>query len=302
MPLETKKDLKRCICISFWSISITASLLLMIILVSLSALRPVQQNEYGILYNNYTQQFGKVVEQGSYTLDIGEYFIKKERTLIDVGINNLNCISKDKITVTLTISSQYQFNKKDLIDIVLKQFDDLYDTFLSSIVSNIILRVCGNYNAEDFYLKRGVIDINMFNILTNEINNSTQSFGALIENFQLQNIRFPQDYESAITEKQLAVQNMVTAQNNRTTELIIANTTLLQNQRQAQILLINANNQAQININQAQISYDVIVNQWSQRADVYASIMANLGLNQSQFLDYLKSEAIRDADSPVISV
>jgi regulator of protease activity HflC (stomatin/prohibitin superfamily) len=274
----------------------------MIVLVSLTAFKKVEQKEYGIVYNNFTKQFGRVYEQGTYTLNVGDVLFKKDRTLIDVGLNTLNCISKDKITITLTLSAQYQLNKQDLIDVVLKQFDEKYDTFLSSIVSNIILRVCGFYNAEEFYLTRGVIDINMFNALINEINNSTRSLGSTIVNFQLQNIRFPQSYEDAITQKQLVIQNMITSQNNRTTQLILANTSLLQNQRQAQILIINANNQAQILINQAQTSYDIIVDQWTQRSAVYASIMTNLKLNQSQFLEYLKAEAIRDSESPVISV
>jgi regulator of protease activity HflC (stomatin/prohibitin superfamily) len=274
----------------------------MIILVSLTALKKVEQKEYGIVFNNYTYEFGRIYEQGTYTLNVGDVLLKKERTLIPIGTNSLNCISKDKITVTLTLSAQYQFNKQDLIDIIFKQFDEQYDTFLSSIVANIILRICGLYNAEDFYLKRGIVDTHMLNSLKNEINNNTQSLGATIVNFQLQNIRFPQAYEDAITQKQLVTQNKVTSENNRITQLILANTTLLQNQRQAQILIINANNQAQININQAQTSYDIIVNQWIQRADVYATIMANLKLNQSQFLEYLKAEAIRDSDSPVISV
>jgi regulator of protease activity HflC (stomatin/prohibitin superfamily) len=274
----------------------------MIVLVSLTALKKVEQKEYGIVYNNYTMQFGKVYDQGTYTLNVGDIMFKKDRTLIDVGINNLNCISKDKITVTLTLSAQYQFNRQDLIDIIFRQFDEEYDTFLSSIVSNIILRVCGFYNAEEFYLKRGIVDINIFNALINEINNSTQSLGAIIVNFQLQNIRFPQSYEDAITQKQLVTQNMITSQNNRTTQLILANTTLLQNQRQVQIIIINANNQARINENQAQNSYSVILNQWTQRANVYALTILNLKLNHTQFLKYLEAEVVRESDSPIISI
>jgi len=303
MCIATKKDLKFCILTTIISFFVFSGLMLMIVLLSLTVLQKVKQNQYGIPYNTFSNQFSTPVEQGTYTLNVGDTFILKDRTLIDVNaIDKLVCVSKDLIKIQLFISAQYQLNKNELIPIILTQFNDQYDTFLTSIVSNIILRICGLYNAEDFYLQRSAIDTHMFNALINEINNSTMSFGSVIENFQLQNITFPQDYDNVITEKQLVAQNIITSQNNRTTQLIIANTSLLQNQRQAQIKITNANNQAQINIKQAQKSYDTILDNWNRRASVYAAIMLKLDLNQSQFIDYMKAETIRGSISQILSI
>jgi regulator of protease activity HflC (stomatin/prohibitin superfamily) len=280
-----------------------ALFLLTIVLISVTVNKRVEQDEFAVVYNNYNRQFGNIYEQGVYTLNVGDTFLKFKRTLKDVDIDEIFCITKDKIVIQLTISAQYQYNRNDLIPIVLMNFDngDIYEKFLDNMVSNIILRQCGFYDAESYYIDRGTIYNNMYDALLNEINNNN-SIGATIEFFQLKNIDFPKSFADAITTKQLVIQNKVTTMNDRTTQLILANTTLLQNQRQAEITIINANNQANININQAETSYNIILGQWIQRNNTYFTIMKNLNLNQSQLLDYLKSEAIRNSDSPIISI
>ncbi len=290
----------------FLCISLT---LLTIVLLAVTVNKRVEQDEFGVIYNDFTKQFGKIYDQGVYAYGVGDKFIKFKRTLKDVDIDQINCITKDKIVIGLTISAQYQYNRDDLIPVVLQNFNngDGYESFLSNIVRNIILRQCGLYDAESYYTDRGNIYNNMYDSLLNEINNNTNigsnyNLGATIEFFQLKNIDFPDTFAQAITSKQLVMQNKITKLNDRTTQLILANTTLLQNQRQADIILINSNTQANINMNQAQTSYDVIVNQWNLRSNTYKSIIDNLKLNQSQFIEYLKSEAIRNSIAPVISI
>jgi len=285
--------------LTFFSIFI---FLLTIVLISVTVNKRVEQDEFGVIYNQYSRNFGAIREQGVYTVNVGDDFIKFKRTLKDVDIDQINCITKDKIVISLTISAQYQYNQNDLIPIVLQQFDNAvtFELFLDNIVSNIILRQCGLYNAENYYTDRGNIYNNMYDALLFEINNNT--FGSTIEFFQLKNIDFPDSFALAITTKQLTIQNKITTLNDRATQLINANTTLMQSQRYADVAIINATTKSNININQADISYNITLNQWIQRANTLNTIKTNLALNNTQLLDYLKSEIIRISDAPVLSV
>jgi hypothetical protein len=292
--------MKHFIC-SFLSLSVC---LLAIVLLSVSVNYKVQQDEFAVAYNNYSKQFGKIYEQGIYAINVGDQLIKFKRTLQDIDISQIDCITQDKIEIRLSISAQYQLNKNDLIPFILLKFNgnDNYNAFISNIVSNVILRQCGLDIAENYYTDRSIIYNKMYDALINEINFSNQSYGSTIEFFQLNNIEFPTTFQNAISSKQVLMQQQITELNNRQSKLIQANTTLFQNQRIGNVMIINATNQANIIINQANITYEIIQNEWKQRAMSYKSIMDNLKLNQSQLLDYLRADVIRGAESPVISV
>ena len=272
-------------------------------LMGVSVAQPVAQDEVAISYNNFTKNFGTIYYQGAYTLDVGDRFIKFKRTLQDVSVSQVQCISYDNIMLTLTISAQYQYVPELLIPTVLSQFgsDAHYKAFLNNIVTNVILRQCGLFTTANYYENRGQIYNSMYDALISEFNNSTD-MAVTIEFFQLINIAFPSDYQGIVQQKQLLIQTEITSLNNRTTQLINANTTLLQNEFSANVQIINAENQVAIIMNQANASYATVLNQWRQRMLTYLAIVNNLQLNQSQFLDYLSAEVVRQSTGSVISV
>lgn len=128
------------------------------------------------------------------------------------------------------------------------------------------------------------------------------SIGVNLEYFQLTNIQFPGSFSSVIQTKQNTQQSMITAQNQRTSEEIAANTKYLQAVRQAQITLINANATALTNINLAAVSSGLVINYWSELGIAYASIKENLGLNSTSFIAYLKSELFKNSKAPVVGI
>ena len=141
----------------------------------------------------------------------------------------------------------------------------------------------------------------MYDALASEINNSTD-FAVSLEFFQLLNIMFPGDYQAIVSEKQRLVQTQTTSLNDRTTQLIQANTTLLKNEFRANIMLIDAQNQATIILNQGNASYGVVLSQWRQRVSTLLAVASRLALNQTQLLDYLSSEVVRQSTGAVLSV
>lgn len=288
--------------IVLWT-GIAGIIILAITLLSLTVNKKVAQDEYAVVINSYTKNFGtEILSQGAYTLNVGDEFILFKRTLQDVdNIGEIYCLTSDKIPVKLSVSIQYQLEVDKLIPVVLKQFGnaDNFETMISKLCASIISNVCARYSAEKYYLQRGVIDGFMYHELSNEFAN--MSIGANIEYFQLINIDLPGEFTNIIISKQNVQQRMITAQNQRQSSLIEAQTVLLQTTRTANIKLINANNTAMININQALTSNDTIITQWHQRGLAYKAVKDSLNLNDTSFLAYLKSEIIRIASVPLVS-
>ena len=286
-------------------LSVTFGVIVVVVGAALLAtsFKRVEQAEYGIAYyNRTTMEFGDTYEQGVYLLSPGATMLIFARTLQDVETEPINCFTADKIIVTLTVAVQYQLVKDDIIPIILKQYGDneKFENILKYIVQNIIINRCGQYNAEDYYVHRATIDSDMYQHLLNEVNSN--SIGATIELFQLTNIAFPKDFSDVISQKQVIIQNAVTTLNQRASQLISANTTLLEAQRTANIVLINANNTVTINLRQANATRDVIYNQWYRRGLAYSAIKSELTMDEKQFVEYMRNEIIRTIPGAVVSI
>lgn len=279
------------------------SVIIGFVLLGISVNKKVENNEYGIVYySSTTMEFGDTYEQGIYSIPPGSELKIFIRTLQDVDLEPIVCYSSDKIVIILTVSVQYQLVKDNIIDIILKKYggNDNFKNILRSIVQNIIINRCGQYNAEDYYIKRAIIDQDMHQNLLNDINNN--SIGATIEFFQLINIEFPEDFSDIINRKQVVIQNETTILNQRVSLLIAANTTLFQAQKIANITIETALNTAQINLKQAQVQSDVITTQWYNRALTYFEIKSKLNLTDKLFIQYLKSEILRTSNTPLINI
>ena len=299
------KKNSKCRKVTWIVIGTTLGTILLIISFTLLGIsfKRVEQTEYGIAYyNTTTMEFGDTYEQGVYPIAPGAEMMIFTRTLQDVDTGDIICFSSDKIVIVLTIAVQYQLVKDDIISIILKKYggNDKFENVFKYIVQNIIINRCGQYTAEDYYVHRAIIDEDMYKHLLDEVNSN--NVGATIQLFQLTNIKFPPAFSEVISEKQITIQNAITTLNQRASQLIAANTTLLEAQRTANIILINANNTARINLQQAESTSNVIYNQWYQRGLAYASVKTSLGLDENQFIEYLKNEIIRTAPHAVISV
>ena len=272
-------------------------------LLGVSVNKKVENNQYGIVYHKTTtMSFGPVLDQGIHAIPPGSEILIFVRTLQDVDTGEIQCYSSDRLVMTLTVSVQYQLVKEEIISTILKKYNgnDNFRTILKNIVESVIISQCGQYTAEDFYVQRAQVDTDMKDSLLVAVNN--KSLGATIEFFQLLNIQFPVEFSTAITEKQIAIQNATTTLNQRTSLLISANTTYLEALRIANVTMQNAENTADVTLRQANATSNVIFNQWYQRGLAYSSIKNSLNLDQTGFINYLKNEAIRLASAPIISI
>lgn len=281
-----------------WTLGIIlfGGIITMICLLALYVNYPVEQTEYAVGYDSYNMKFTKIYEQGRYPIQVGEEMIKIPRTLQDYN-REIKCMTNDKILIDLDIGIQYLYQKDDLILKILKEFGSVntFDKFLSDRITSSIINSCLSYESEQYYIERSIVDRHIYSELLININN--KSIGASIEFFQLVNVKFPKEISNAIAQKQNIDQEALTSQNDRNTLITKENTKLLETQRSANILIINAKNQANITLNQAYTNAQVQNILWTNRAYTYTHVANKLNLNSSELIDYLESELISKSNN-----
>lgn len=89
-----------------------------------------------------------------YTLQVGDTFIKFKRILQFLPLDNMICLSSDRIVLNLSLAVQYSYTKDDIMPVVLRQFggEDEYLSYVVDTVKGSIVSTCGNFTAEDYYL------------------------------------------------------------------------------------------------------------------------------------------------------
>src|SRR3990167_1291281 len=84
--------------------------ILLIVLPAITVNKRVEQNEVGIFVNSFTTDVVGPYEQGSYTINVGDSIILFTRIVQDSGLEDIICLSNDKITIDLNVFIQFQYN------------------------------------------------------------------------------------------------------------------------------------------------------------------------------------------------
>lgn len=211
-------------------------------------------------------------------------------------------MSQDQLGLNIDVAIQYQYNVDAFIPIILMLFgtEDNYLSTVQGIMQSSIIATCGKFDAEQYYTERGFIETTFYQNLLASITRS--QLDLYVSSLQFRNIDFPGDYATAINQKQLTQQEAITQMNSRTSQLIVANTTLITATQQAQILIVQANNTANINIQQALVQEQIVATQWEQFGIALLNYKQNLNLNDTELVNYAKNEIIRKSVNPVINI
>jgi regulator of protease activity HflC (stomatin/prohibitin superfamily) len=288
---HTRREYANDLCTSFFYFSLVFGFVLMIVLLSMTVDRVVEQDEYALGYNTYNMEFTQLYEQGKHTIAVGEKWFIVKRTLQELK-KDIRCLSKDKVLLDLSVSMQYQYDENEIMDVIFKQFGDdkNYKKMLNNKAFATVVESCLVFNAEEYFLNRSFIDLTMYNNLVANIND--KQIGTNIEFLQLTNIGLPVAYNGAISEKQNIEQTITTTLNNRANILTEAETKLFESVRQAEINIINANATANIILNKADSKSQSQLQLWKDRAYGYEYTATNLGLNTSSMIKYIGSDNI----------
>jgi len=260
--------------------------------------KKVYQNEYAVVRNKFSTKLKGPLVQGTYNdLTIGDSMYKYTSTIqfIEFGPPNkyVSCITNDGLLVNLEINIQLQYNREEIIPVVWYEFNDdkLFMDFVRKTIYGLLYEDCALFPANDYYSTRNVIENTMYDSVLKGFNNKTS--GVTIYNVQLKNIMFPQAFTDIIASKQHLVQEIQTQYNNRTTQLINANSTLIQAVQQAQIIIIQATNQANILINNANATAYATYVKYDKIGNYFSNIKSKLGFNSTNLIKYIYSQYIK---------
>jgi hypothetical protein len=264
--------------------------------------RLVEQDEYVVKYNTFTNTFDGVLTQGRFATALGTEFFHFKRVLQNIELFNIKCMSRDKVIINLHSVMQIQYDPRYLVSILLEQYDTEvhYKALLTAIIKSVILNTCLDWNVEQFYMERSKIDNSMYNKLIQNVN--VTSLGTQLMFFQLVDIQFPVEYSDLIKEKQNVEQNIQTALNDRVNKLTQAQTIIVVNTKEASINLVNANKTANIRMNNADTVAKQIKVLWETRASTYENIKTHLNLSADGLMEYVKQEKIINSPGTIINI
>merc|ERR1712065_94554 len=121
------------------------------------------------------------------------------------------------------------------------------------------------------------------------------------DDVQLKNVHRPEPYEAAVQSKQNSFQSIELAGNQRVQILTNAQTQLLESQRQRDIILAVANNEAEIITAQKTFEAQTIPDEFNAEAEAYKQVMLDQGLSVQGFLNYLRVRVMADTGSLVFN-
>jgi len=128
--------------------------------------------------------------------------------------------SKDLQTVSTVIAVNYHINKSSSAEIY-KQVGLGYDDVLVIPAINEVLKaVTANYTAQQLVSSRGDVSI----LLDENLNTKLNEYGVVVDDLNIINWDFTEEYISAIEAKQVAEQNLIKTRTEQEQALVIANT------------------------------------------------------------------------------
>ena len=275
---------------------------ILIAFLATSVNKKVNQNEFAVVYNEYSTKVKQILDQGVYTIDFADKMKHYIATIQYLNYNNMKCFSHDGLIMNLDISVQISYNRNSIIPIMWYIFknETNYKSIIHNVIYDSVLTGCADFYSYDYYTSRQLVENRIYAQLNDYINKSDIQINLHL--FQLKNIDFPESYNNIISEKQSIIQMTQTELNKRESELILANTTMIQAIQKAKQIIIEAENQKQLNLFQANTTANIIQTEYEQKALAYESIMKELGLNSTGIIEYLESEILRTSTNMYVGL
>ncbi|CAI2376289.1 unnamed protein product [Moneuplotes crassus] len=256
----------------------------------------VEPTEYGMTYNSITKTAGTdhIYEGGLYFVGPFKHFIKFPATVTHIEFSDrkernappLETRTKEGLGLILHVAFQYKLHRHSIPKLYKLTNVRYEETFIRQ-AKNIILEEASEYNAPEYWEKRGEIGANIAKRLNDTLSNTYTS----VVSFQMIQIDLPHSYEDSIVQTQVEVQKRETKryEQKATTMRESINVDVSEANKQSQIIYAEADAKA---IN-ATTSYEKMA---------YRDASALLGLTASNgLIEYTKlMNIMKNKDSQLI--
>jgi len=272
------------------------AVIISIVLVAVS-LKKLQSTEYGLEYDKWAKTLDDAAKTGGlHAGPPGYYFVKFPSTQISADIAD-TCVSRDGLRVQIDVTFQYQMTAEYITQVVEKYRDfKSWATMVEATGNSAIQHTCSEYNVTDFQSLRNVIQDSMLDNMRIKLEGSVDEgitddgVYALATSLQLRNIELPQEYKTAVSDKQRAEEDINLAKNQRTQESTKANTELLAAQEEARKILDKANNDAKVALTLAELKAQETAFAFEKEKEVLLQAKADFKLGPNGILAYMTNQ------------
>ncbi len=128
--------------------------------------------------------------------------------------------SKDLQTVSTVIAVNYHINKSSSGEIYKQVGLGYEDVLVVPAINEVLKAVTANYTAQQLVSTRGEVSV----LLDENLNTKLNEYGIIVDDLNIINWDFTEEYISAIEAKQVAEQNLIKTRTEQEQALVIANT------------------------------------------------------------------------------
>jgi len=275
--------------------------LVVIILVSFDTL---EFQEIGLNYSWLSESVeDHVYMSGRYYLGLGNHFVKFPRVVQTINFEDdgghntrgpsLQSRTNDGLNVGLEVSIQYKLVPNDLY----KMYNHLgvnYEKFFVRTAIDKLTEHATKYSAHFFFSNRTRVGTDLQTALEDHFQDPGY---AQIVILQLNNVRLPREFESAITASQVAHRDINISLQEREANMVTFETAILRAQKQVEVV----NNRGLAEAQSIEAGNEAYCKQYNITQDLQSKALAQLvtsaGWTTTQLLEYLKIRTVRDHPS-----
>jgi regulator of protease activity HflC (stomatin/prohibitin superfamily) len=207
--------------------AVIGSLIVVLLITLLSSVYTVSAGEVGII--THWGAVKKTVQPGiGFKTPIAEGIVKMtirtQKDQVDAA-----AASKDLQLVTSTIAVNYHLDGKYAIDIYKNVGTNYADILIAPAIQNTFKGITAQFTAEELITKREEVRIKAEAALAEQLN----TYHIVVENFNIVNFDFSQEFNAAIEAKQVAQQQVETAKQKLAQAKVDAETAVTTAQGQA---------------------------------------------------------------------
>jgi regulator of protease activity HflC (stomatin/prohibitin superfamily) len=276
-----------------WTAVIIIILITIITLLCVS-LRKVEETEYGVRYARYKKELDEVaVSGGLFPGPPGFRFIRFPSTYLTADFDDSICVSRDGLKVVFSITFQYQMTAENVVPAILNYRNVFkWREIAEQGGLSAMHHSCGDFFITDFQNKRGEIQERMLQNLKLKLegdpdDENDQGVFAVAVSVQLRNLNLPDEYNTAVEEKQAAEEDIALAVAQRKQETTKAETELLKAKEEARKILNTANNEAEVLLTEAYLKANETTFAFEKEAETLVDVKNALNLTTEGVLTYL---------------
>ncbi|CAF3271932.1 unnamed protein product [Rotaria socialis] len=259
--------------------------LITILSLFISSMGRIDTDEVAIPYNAITKNLRREVKTaGLHFGSPGFTLITFPSVFTSMLFDDISCLNYDGVSISLDVTFQFRIDPVYLYDIVVqfKDFDG-YKEILYATGQTTVHDTCAHFNTTAFQSMRGYFQIK----LLDEMKNALTPFYAILRDLQVNDVRRPSVFETAVKDKEAAKENIKIAENERPILLTQARTEYQKALKQAQIIHERADTDSTIIRNQADAEAQAVRARYSTETETYLELKNKMQLNTEALLTYM---------------